>query len=723
MLERRRRLIWIAMGATVALTALWSAGLAQPANAPFTDAQAAAGRTAYAANCASCHQGNLAGVGEQPPLAGAGFMSAWGRRTTKEFYDDIRAQMPYGRGGSLDAATYQNITAFILMANGAHAGTQAFDGTETVRISAIANGQVPADIATPRRAAGGGDEGGAAGRAPAMTLGQTLVGNIKTYSPVSDAMLVHPDPKDWLIYRGNYQAWSHSGLKQVNEGNVDQLQLKWSWAMNEGGENATGPTIHDGIMFLANTSNTVQALDARTGELLWENRLGPLATRAYSALRSLAVYDDKVYINATDARLYALDAKTGKVVWKTDIAEPGKGFNETGGLIIAHGKVIVGLTLCRGQMPHCYISAYDARTGKQAWKFTTIAAPGTPGGDTWGDVPDDMRAGGETWIAGTYDPDLNITYWGTAQSKPWMQASRRSGTASTLYANTTLALDADSGKLKWYYSHAPGETFDLDEVFERVLIDHGAQKTLMTIGKAGILWKLDRVTGKFLDAKQTVFQNVYSGINKKTGQLIFRPDVLAQKTNTWISSCPSAAGGHDWPPTSYDPANDLMIIPLNQSCNMMLGHDVVQHTGVVQPEGEERLFFAPGTDGNMGRLAAYRTSTMEPVWSFQQRSSFLTGVLSTDGNIAFVGDYDRTFRAVQTTTGKTLWTVRLPTVVQGNPVTYEAGGKQYIAITTGLGGGSPFSKPSSMLGELHHPDHGHAVYVFALPDKLAGKLN
>jgi len=718
-----RRLAWIAMGTAAALAAFWSASQAQPTNAPFTDAQARAGRAAYATNCGGCHLANLAGVGEQPPLAGTGFMAAWGRRTTKELYDDIRAQMPYGRAGSLEAATYQNIVAFILMANGAHAGAKPFDGSETVRISAIANGQVPADVANPPRRGGGGDEGGAGGRAPAMVLGQTLVGNIKTYTPVSDAMLVHPDPKDWLIYRGNYQAWSHSGLKQVGDSNVDQLQLKWSWAMNEGGENATGPTIHDGIMFLANTSNTVQALDAKTGELLWENRLGPLATRAYSALRSLAVYEDKVYINATDARLYALDAKTGKVVWRTDIAEPGKGFNETGGLIVAHGKVIVGLTLCRGQMPHCYISAYDARTGKQAWKFTTIAAPGTPGGDTWGNVPDDMRAGGETWIAGTYDPELNITYWGTAQSKPWMQASRRSGTTSTLYANSTLALDADTGQLKWYYSHAPGETFDLDEVFERVLIDHGAQKTLMTIGKAGILWKLDRVTGKFLDAKQTVFQNVYSGINKKTGQLIFRPDVLAQKTNTWISSCPSAAGGHDWPPTSYDPANDLMIIPLNQSCNMMLGHDVAQHSGVVQPEGEERLFFMPGTDGNMGRLAAYRTGTMEPVWSFQQRSSFLTGVLSTDGNVSFVGDYDRTFRAVQTTTGKTLWTVRLPTVVQGNPVTYEVDGKQYIAITTGLGGGSPFSKPSSMLGELHHPDHGHAVYVFALPDKVTQKLN
>ena len=703
--------------AVMALTGLWILGsAAQTAEGPFTQAQATAGRAAYATNCGGCHLANLAGVGEQPPLAGPGFMSAWGRRTPKELYDDIRAQMPYGRAGSLDAATYQNIVAFILSANSAHPGAKPFDGSATLRISTIATGQVPADIARPARRAAADDEGGG-GKAPAMKLGQTLLGNIKTYAPVTDEMLVHPDPNDWLIYRGNYQAWSHSALKQINDTNVGQLQLKWSWAMNEGGENATGPTIHDGIMFLANTSNTVQAFNAKTGELLWENRLGPLASRAYSALRSLAVYEDKVYINATDAKLYALDARTGKVVWKTEIADSTKGFNETGGVIVAHGKVIVGLTLCRGQMPHCYISAYDARTGQQVWKFTTIADKGTPGGDTWKDVPDDMRAGGETWIAGTYDPALNITYWGVAQSKPWMQASRRSGNAATLYGNTTLALDADTGKLKWYYSHAPGETFDLDEVFERVLIDHGDQKTLMTIGKAGILWKLDRVTGKFLDAKQTVFQNVYSGMNMKTGEPIFRPDVLAQKTNTWISACPSAAGGHDWPPTSYDQANDLMIIPLDQSCNLMLGHDVAQHTGVVQPEGEERVFFMPGTNGNMGRLAAYRTADMKPVWSFQQRSPFLTGVLSTDGNVAFVGDYDRVFRAVQTTTGKTLWTVRLPTVVQGNPVSFAIEGKQYLAITTGLGGGSPIGKPSSMLEEVHHPDHGHALYVFALPDK------
>ena len=693
--------------------------LAQPAipNGNFTEEQAKAGRIAYAANCASCHEANLSGSGDQPPLAGQEFMASWGNRTTKDLYDDIRNSMPYGKGGSLDPVTYQNIIAFILSANGAHAGGGSFGPDTNIKISVIANGQIPPDIVRPsRKVIASEDDEGAPTQGASMRLGLTLAGHIKKYDPVTDEMLIHPDPKDWLIYRGNYQAWSFSSLKQITDENVGQIQLKWSWAMNEGGENATGPTVHNGIMFLANTSNTVQALNAATGELLWENRLGPTPKRAYSALRSLAVYGDKVYINATDAKLYALDARTGKVVWETDIADSAKGFNETGGLIYARGKLIVGLTLCRGQEPHCYISAYDAETGKQVWKFTTIALKGTPGGDTWNDISDDMRAGGETWIAGTYDPNLNITYWGVAQAKPWMRASRRTESAATLFANSTLALDVDTGKLKWYYSHAPGESFDLDEVFERVLIDHGDQKTVMTVGKAGILWKLDRVTGKFIGATPTVFQNVFSGFDMKKGEPIYRPDIINQKTNTWISACPSAAGGHDWPPTSYDQPNDLPIIPLGQSCNLMLGHDIAQHTGKVISAGQERVFFMPGTDGNMGRLSAYRTATMEPVWTFQQRSPFLTGVLSTAGNVAFVGDYDRVFRGIQASTGKTLWTTRLPTVVQGNPITYSVDGKQYIAITTGLGGGSPIAKPSLMLADVHHPDHGQALYVFALPD-------
>ena len=330
---------------------------------------------------------------------------------------------------------------------------------------------------------------------------------------------------------------------------------------------------------------------------------------------------------------------------------------------------------------------------------------GEPGGDTWNGLPDDQRAGAETWIAGTYDPELNTTYWGTAQAKPWRRDLRGSGNGATLYANSTLALDADTGKLKWYFNHAPGETFDLDEVFERILIDHGDQKTVMTIGKPGILWKLDRVTGKYLDSRETVFQNVFVKIDPKTGTPVYRKDIIDQQVNQWLPSCPGPEGGKDWPAASYHQPDDEIIIPLSQSCVLMLG------------SGTEQFYEMPGTEGNMGRLSAYETNTMKPMWTLQQRSPFLTGVVSTAGNVAFVGDFDRTFHAFDTRTGKQLWNTRLFTTVQGYIASYAVDGKQYIAVMTGLGGGSPEEKPTFILSqEVTRPAHGTGIYIFGLPD-------
>jgi alcohol dehydrogenase (cytochrome c) len=707
------------LAASVAVAALLGASAYALDNGPFVQDQAQAGRALYAASCAGCHGPELKGAGEAPALSGTAFMAAWGTRSTDELYNLVKTSMPYGNGNSLDADSYRKIVAYVLAANGAKGGTAPMAGPEPVRIAAIADGKMPVGMAAApaaARSAAPPRERPATSYPPGR-FGLTVTGSLKSYDPVTDAVLAHPKDGDWLMYRRNYQGWSHSPLTQVTAGNVKGLQLQWSWAMNEGGASEVTPIVHDGIMFLSNVANTVQALDAKTGELIWENRIGPAPVRAYGATRSLALYGDKVFVPTTDAKLYGLDAKTGKIVWSTVIEDAKEGYSNTGGAIAIHGKILVGLTYCnRYQTKHCFISAYDAETGKVAWRFKTIALKGEPGGETWNNLPDEFRQGAETWIAGTYDPELNTTYWGTAQSKPWARVSRASGSGSTLYANATLALDPDTGKLKWAYTHAPGENFDLDEVFERVLVDHGDSKDVLTIGKVGVLWKLNRVTGKYEDSAQTLFQNVYDRIDPKTGIPTYRKDVLNAKTGEWLSSCPGPAGGHDWPATSYDPKNDLMVIPLHQSCVMFRAEAMEKKIGVGGNAASQQLFEMPGTDGNLGKLTAYNTKTMKALWSFQQKAPFLTGVLTTGGGVGFVGDFDRRFRAFETTTGKTLWQTRLPTSVQGHVVSYAVDGKQYVAVETGLGGGSPVGKATTLMPGVHHPGNGHAIFVFALPD-------
>ena len=556
------------------------------------------------------------------------------------------------------------------------------------------------------------------------------------YTPVSEEMLRNPAPGEWLNWRGTDNAWGYSPLDQITLDNVGELQLAWSWAMDETGSQEAAPLAHDGILYVPNPRGVIQALDGVTGDLIWEYRPGvtlrvdgtrtsdntglPANARAVvgrGVQKNIAIYGDMIYAATGDASIVAVDARTGREVWKTAVADPGLGYFYVAGPIVAHGKLITGISGCeRYKDDVCFITGHDAITGQELWRTSTIARPGEPGGDTWGDLPLRFRAGSDAWIAGSYDAETNLVYWATAQAKPWARAVR--GTAGdALYTNSSLALDPDTGELVWHYQYLPGETHDMDEVFESVLIDLDGRRSLFKMGKLGILWQIDRTTGEFINATDIGYQNILS-VDSETGEVRYRPGMIPE-IGVEIEMCPSTSGFKSWRAMAFSPLTNALYIPVALNCELATFGPAERILGGGGTGPVRRINTPhPASEGNLGELLVIDIRNGEVMWRHRTPSPINTAALTTAGGLVFAGDWDRHMYAYNAQSGDILWQTRLPTSTQGFPISYLADGKQYVAIPVG-GGGSSWSTtlPRELAPSIRRPRNGNSLHVFALPNR------
>jgi alcohol dehydrogenase (cytochrome c) len=697
----------------LAVTTVIVAAAQQPlVRSVYSGQQATSGSAAYSRNCATCHRPDLTGSTDAPPLAGAEFMTSWRTRTVQDLLTYVQSSMPPTSPGSLGADTYQDIAAFILQRNGAAAGTEPLTAATVAQIGTVASGAVSAP-ASAQAAAPAGRAAGPAGR-PA---GSSAVGNrrVANFTPVTDAMLVRPDPSEWLNWRRTLDGWGYSPLNQINTQNAQRLQLVWSWGLPAGDSQPT-PLVHDGVMYIPGPLGVVQALDATTGEFIWEYRKQFESERNFlTMMRNIAIYGDKVFVATHDAHIVALNARNGAVVWDRTVADYKLGYRYTSGPIVVKGRIVAGMTGCDVYKNDvCFISAHDPETGKEIWRTSTIARPGDPGGDTWGNLPLTFRAGGDAWMPGSYDPQLDLIYWSTAQAKPWARF-QRGDEGNELYTNSTLAINPDTGRIIWHHQFIPGDSHDQDEVYESILIDHDGRSSLYKMGKLGILWELDRKTGQFISGHDLGYQTIFE-MNPTDGKLTYMPNML-QKLGVEVDYCPTIHGVKNWRAMAYHPDTKAFYIPLFPSC------EAATYTEVERKEGGggngriggSKPHFHPVSPDQTGQFVAMDMKTGGILWRHPTQLPMASAALTTGGGLAIVGGVDRNLYVHDAKTGKVLFQTRLPTAVQGFPITYAVRGRQYIAVPVGTGPAS-WIGVSARITQTKAPPAMNAIFVFALPE-------
>ena len=559
----------------------------------------------------------------------------------------------------------------------------------------------------------------------------TLLAQVKNFAPVTQRMLVTPSPDDWLMYSRTYDAQRYSPLKQINRQNVSRLQMAWTKPMSEGTHEGI-PIVRGGVMYVVQPGASVTALDATNGELLWTYKR---ETNSASRTKTLAIYEDLVFYTAPDGFIVALDAITGKVRWelKTD-------GGLTSGPIVVEGKVLTGRT-CGGRRANCYVSAHDAKTGKEAWRFYTAAGDDDPGGATWGGAPEATRVASTWGLPGTYDPVRKLLYWGIANPTPNTRAARHGGNIDAiartapadLYSNSTVALNPDTGKLAWYYQHLPGDDWDEDYTHERTLlrtavspdpkfvkwinpdIARGQQRDVaVMVGEGGGIFALDRGTGQFLWASPFPYDApnfLISNVDGKTGKSTLNWDLVFKSPGERHVICYWNTRSY-WP-TAYHPGQNSLYVPWVDNCLDMTS--AIPATGDKPAVSEKRVGTPrPGSSpAEFGGLSKINMTTGEIRHIYKGRAPGNGAVLATGGDLVFWGDLDQKFRAFDAESGKILWEATLGGSIENSTITYAVGGKQYVAVMSGEG-----ALTTGLIAQagISPPRKHNEIYVFALTD-------
>jgi alcohol dehydrogenase (cytochrome c) len=488
------------------------------------------------------------------------------------------------------------------------------------------------------------------------------------------------EPHNWLTYWGDFRGTHASGLKQITPANAPNLKSTWTYQLGANTVETT-PLVVDGIMFVTGPLNNAAALDARTGRRLWQytRRLPQVASHCtVMTNRGFAVLGDRLYMATLDTRLVALDAKSGNVIWDVEVDDYKKGFSITHAPLAIDGKIIVGVTSGECALTG-WVDAYDAKTGKRLWRTHSTPQPGDPNRKTWSPESAADFGGSPTWTTGTFDPDTSTLFWQTGNPGPDYDGTVRAG--DNLYSCSVLALDANTGKMKWWFQFTPHDVHDWDANETPMLIDGVVKgqkrKLLVTAQRNGFYYVLDRTTGEFLAGREFAKQTWAKGLDDK-GRPIVLPNTTPTPQGNYV--CPDAAGTANWGSPSYDAATGFFLVSVREAC--------ATYTSVTKPPVPGQGFTGGGVEvdpkvGTPGSVRALEATTGIRKWDFPLHiGSSATGVLATAGNVVFASSNDGNLIALDSKSGKYLWHYYTGANIITSPISYAVGGKQYVAIAS-----------------------------------------